>query len=224
MNPLSDQDFNAAVERVASRYLASQGRTAVRGKTAGEVRFIKDRGADKNEWGWGSPGPSERQITSDYEFNPTRLKPLAQCLRGTLAALGHAMSAYTTFTKIKSAQISPDGNLGGRGYIAKIADMRRQYMNVTEALSALSDTIYDEMNAPHWNPAVAAQSPREREEVLEIMEDVEDIKGNPEGWAEDEEAEMDANGSGEKQKKTASAPERLAQERLALRFLARGTT
>jgi len=219
VNLLSDREFSAAVDRVAARWLAGRGRLA-RSKTAGEVRFIKDRGADKNEWGWGSPGPSERQITPDYKFNPARLKPLARCLRATLAALGHAMSAYNTFTKIKSAQISPDGSLGGRGYIAKIADMRRQYMNVSEALSALSDTIYDELNAPHWNPVLEEQSPREREEVLEIMQDVEDIKGNPEEWAEGEEAEMDENGPGEKRGKTASM-DRLAVERLATRFVAR---
>ena len=164
---------------------------ARRSKTAGEVRFIKDRGGDTNEWGWGSPGPSEREVGAEYKFDPNKLKPLAKCLRATLAALGHAQSAYQSFTKLKSATVSPDGNLGGKGYIQKITDMRRQYMNVSEALSALTDTLYDEINAPHWDPAEAQQSPRERGEVEEIMGDVEEIKENPEGWAEDAEEEMD---------------------------------
>jgi hypothetical protein len=191
----TDQDtgsWHPAVGRVARRWLRKQTRTASMVRTAGEVRFIKDRGGDKNEWGWGSPGPSERELSPEFTFKPANLKPLAKSLRASLAALGHAMSAYQTFSKIKSARVSPDGALGGKGYIAKIADMRRQYMNVVEALSAITDTIYDEVNAPHWNPAIEEQSPRERQEVQEIMDDAEEIREDPKDWAEDEEEEMDA--------------------------------
>jgi hypothetical protein len=174
----SDQD----VLRIAKRHIAAR-----RVKTAGEVRFIKDRGGDERQWGWGSPGPTNREITPDYQFNPVNLKPLAQTLRATLMSMGHSLSAYNTFTKIKSARVSPDGALGGRGYIQKIADMRRAYMNIVEALSALSDTLYDEINAPHWNPAIEEQDPRERQEVRQIMDGVETIRNDPEEWAEGEE-------------------------------------
>lgn len=191
----------SAERRVAERFLQKQGRV----KTAGEVRFIKDRGGDKNEWGWGSPGPTEREIGTEFEFKPKYRKPLAQVLRATLAALGHTQSAYNSFTKIKSATVSPDGSLGGKGYIQKIGEMRRQFMNCSEALSALSDTLFDEIHAPHWNPAIEEQSPREREEVRDIMEDVEDIRQDPEGWAEGEEAEMDAPENQEARQKKAAA-------------------
>ena len=155
-------------------------------RTAGEVRFVKDRSGDKSEWGWGQPGPSERANLVDFEFNSKHLKPLAKALRAALSAMGHSMSAYTVFNRIKARDISPDGNLGGKGYIQKIPDMRRQLVNVNEALSAFSDTIYDEINAAHWNPANPLQPSRMREEVLEIMEDVEEIKDSPEVWAEGE--------------------------------------
>jgi coenzyme F420-reducing hydrogenase alpha subunit len=101
--------------------------------------------------------------------------------------------------KIKSRDISPDGALGGKGYIQKIPDMRRQLMNCVEVLSALSDTIYDELKAPHWDPAEDKLDARDREEVKEIVENAEDIKEDPEGWAREEEAEEDAdNGIGKK--------------------------
>lgn len=168
--------------RVASRALGLP-----MAKTAGEVRFIKDRGGDEKNFGWAANGPSQREITKGFEFNPNKLKPLAKCLRATLMALGHAQSAYHDFTKLKSAVISPDGNLGGKGYIQQIAEMRRQYMNVSEALSALSDTIYDELNAPHWAVQAGEESSttRTREDVAEIMDDVEEIRENPEAVAED---------------------------------------
>lgn len=163
----------------------------LRTKTAGEVRFIKDRSGDKAEWGWGAPGPVEREINEDFIFDPKYLKPLARSLRSALMALGHALSAHDTFTKIKSRNISPDGSLGGKGYIAKIPDMRRQLMNCVEALSAFTDTAYDEIAAPHWNPAEDTMSPRDRDEVKEIVEDAEEIRQDPEGWAEEEEEDLD---------------------------------
>jgi len=180
-------------QRLAALYLE---RKSGRVKTAGEVRFIKDRGSDDKQWGWGQPGPMEREIQEDFEFKAKNIKPLASCLRATLSAMGHALSAYNQFTKLKSAVISPDGSLGGKGYIQKISEMRRAFMNVVEALSALSDTLYDEIHAPHWNPAVQEQSPREREEVKDIMTDVETIRDAPEAWAEDEETEDDDKDSG----------------------------
>lgn len=160
-------------------------------RTAGEVRFIKDRGGDKGEWGWGSPGPSERTIQTDFEFNPKNIKPLAVSLRSALIAMGHSLSAHATFNRIKSAQVSPDGSLGGKGYIQKISDMRRQLMNVCEALSAFTDTVYDEIKAPHWNPALEDQGKRERDEVKDIMNDVNEIRDDPEGFANEEESKLD---------------------------------
>lgn len=155
------------------------------------MRFIKDRGSDRGEWAWNTPGPSRREIDEDFAFNEKHLEPIARTLRATLMALGHATSAHNTFVKIKSSNVSPDGNLGGRGYIQKISDMRRAFMNVVEALSALSDTLHDEIKATHWHPASVDGGPREREEVQEILQDAEDIRQDPEGWAEGEEAEMD---------------------------------
>lgn len=175
-------------KRVASTFLREASPRGVP-KTAGEVRFIKDRGGDKSEWAWGTPGPSNREIGEDYRFKVKSLKPLSLVLRATLMSMGHAISAQNTFAKIKSADVSPDGNLGGKGYIQKVADMRRQYANVVEALSALSDTLYDEIIAPHWKPDALDGGPRERDEVEDILGDAEEVRADPEGWAEGEEEE-----------------------------------
>jgi len=189
-------------------------KTAAMSRSAGEVRFIKDRSGDTNEWAFGPPGPSERQIQEDFVFNPRYLKPLAQTLRSALMALGHTTSAYNKFVKIKSRNVSPDGSLGGKGYIAKITEMRRQLMNCVEALSALTDTIYDEMSAPHWNPAEDTLDPRDRDEVKEIVEDVEEIKDDPEAWAEGQAEEMDEDNADDPTGKTAA-------QRIVLRYTLR---
>lgn len=175
--------------RVATilRFCASLDANLRRGKTrtAGEVRFIKDRSGDDNQWAWPNQNPSRREIVSGYQFDSANLKPLIRCLRSTAMALGHALSAHNDFSKLKSRLISPDGNLGGRGYIQKIPDMRKLYMNCTEALSSLMDTLHDEIYAPHWQDG--GISPRERRRVREIMQDVDHIREDPEGWAREEE-------------------------------------
>tara|TARA_R110000824_G_scaffold287507_3_gene475581 strand:+ start:188 stop:847 length:660 start_codon:yes stop_codon:yes gene_type:complete len=156
------------------------------------VRFIKDRSNGKNQWAWNGFPPSGREVTHDFTFNPKYMKPIAQILRSTLMALGHASSAQFRMVKVKSRNISPDGALGGKGYIQKITDLRLNLMNCVEALSAISDTLYDEVAAPHWDPAEDKLTKRDREEVRELIEDVEEIKEDPEAWAREEEAEEDS--------------------------------
>lgn len=168
-----------------ARKITARSKTAGRVKTAGEVRFIKDHGDDSNAWAWGQHPPSQRTMDPNHTFNQRCNKNIAKVLRSTLSSLGHAMSAYATFAKVKSRDISPDGNLGGRGYIMEIKAIRRQYMNVVEALSAISDTLYDEITADHWKV--------EQSKMLnQVMEEVEEIKDDPEAWAvEVEEAPKD---------------------------------
>lgn len=206
-----------SIQRVA-RAASKKG---FRMRVAGEVRFIKDRGGDHGEWGWNPPGASDRAIDPDYEYNPRNLKPLAKVLRSALMALGHIQTARSVFTKIKSQKVSPDGNLGGRGYVMPIKDIRKQFGNCDEALSAITDTIYDEINALHWHPDVkdTGGNRRDRDSVKEIMDDVEEIREDPEDWAEREEAEMDAEGPNEEDGVTKLASTKAA--RLAEMYLRR---
>lgn len=165
-------------------------------RTAGVIQHVKDTSADKDDWAFSIGGVGlERDIRPAFEFNQKELKPLLKSLRSCLVALGHVASAYNTFVKIKSRKVSPDGQLGGKGYIQKIPDMRRSLVNTVEALSAFTDTMFDEVNAPHWNPELLPAP--EQEEVEEIKEDVQEIREDPEAWAEEQEEEMDEdNGMG----------------------------
>lgn len=186
--------MSSVENRVVRRILAQcrEETSPTRSRTAGEVRFIKDRGGDDEQWAWPSSNPSKREIVPGYRFDQNNIKPLVRCLRSTAMALGHALSAHNEFSKLKSRLISPDGNLGGRGYIQKIPDMRKLYMNCTEALSSLMDTLHDEIYAPHWaGEAKELSDPRERRRVREILQDVDQIRKDPAGWAVQEEADLE---------------------------------
>lgn len=208
-------------KRIAAAYLAQKrGQT----KTAGEVIFKKDRSGDAASWAYHDQPPEGRIIGDDFNYSPKNMKPLAKVLRGSLAALGHVLASYNQFAKIKSARVSPDGNLGGKGYIQKIPDMRKQYMNVIEALSSITDTLYDETNAPHWAAVSRQEDSEQRKEVKSLIEDAEQIRENPQIWAEDE-IQEEFGDEGEKapaQGKTASQVRgELLSQKLAYDWLAK---
>jgi hypothetical protein len=76
----------------------------------------------------------------------------------------------------------------------EIKSIRRQYMNIVEALSAISDTIYDEMTADHW--AIA-----QTQLVKDALDEIEEIKEDPEAWAmfnESSQEVLEEKGEGEK--------------------------
>lgn len=164
---MSDSDM---AKRIASRMMGGDGRD----KTAGEVRFIKDK------------GDVRRRIPEDFEYQSTHLKSLSHVLWSLSCALGHLVSGHTDFTKMKAVSMSPDGMLGGKGYIQEIKDMRSGLMNSIETISAVIDTLHDEVTAEHWEKGRVEMDPDDSAEVDEMLEDAEEIRENPDEFAEQE--------------------------------------
>lgn len=135
---------------------------------------------------------AKRNIPKDHEFEAKALKPLAQALWASTVALGHTLTAHRHLSRIKSATISPDGHLGGRGYVMKLADMRQKLYEASEALSAISDTIHDELNAPHWKPKLAQLDESDQEDVSRFVEEARDVMDDPEADAEEESDEIES--------------------------------
>ncbi len=98
-----------------------------------------------------------RSIPNNWGFSPDGLKPLVRTLLASNAALGKAASAYRTFTLLKSNLVSPDGSLGGHGYVQSILTLRKKLLAACELLSSVSDTISDELQAPHWQSMESAE-------------------------------------------------------------------
>lgn len=123
-----------------------------------------------------APGtPGTRKIPKGHEYDPRALKPLAKMLWAMSVSMGHALTAYRQFTKLKSSQISPDGQLGGRGYVMSVRDIRQKLYEACEALSAISDTIHDEIHAPHWKPKLEALTKGESEDVHRYVDKAEEV-------------------------------------------------
>lgn len=155
-----DQDF---LNRIANK-VASSGNVRV----AGKIEFIRDQ------------GPLRRDIRADdFEWSPDSLKNLAKILWAAQRAHSYSVSALRLFSKMPSSQFSPDGLLGGRGYIQSIKELRKSLSQASEVLSSFTDTLYDEINASHWSDS-------ETEDSKNLLKNTEEVKDNPEAFVEEE--------------------------------------
>ena len=111
---------------VASAFINGTGQL----RTAGEIRHIKDNSGDASSWAYAFHNEMERDPVDGSIRDPEAAEDLARVLRSSLAALAHALEAQNTFARMKSRRVSPDGKLGGSGYILKIVSMRKQYFNI----------------------------------------------------------------------------------------------
>ena len=161
--------------KVAKRAFEQKyGCSPMRTKTAGEIRFVKDQ------------GPEEREIPSDFAYKAKYVKPLNKIVWSLSCAMGHLTSAQSDFNKIKAVNISPDGKLGGKGYIQPISEIRTNLAQAVETISNTIDTIHDEVNGDHWKPTVESLSPSDKAEVEELQQDSEEIIEDPESYADKE--------------------------------------
>lgn len=137
-------------------------------RTAGKIEFIRDQ------------GPLRRDIRSnDFEWSPDAYKNLAKILWAAQRAHSYAVSSLRLFSKMPSSEFSPDGLLGGRGYIQSVKELRKSLAQASEVLSSFTDTLYDEINASHWEDS-------ETEDSKHLLENTEEVKEDPEAFVEEE--------------------------------------
>lgn len=146
--------------------------------------------ADDNEVG----SFIKRAIPKGHAYDPKAIKPLARMLWAMSVSLGHALTAHRQFTKLKSSTISPDGLIGGRGYVMSVKDVRKMLFDACENLSAISDTVHDELHAPHWKPKLAELEKGDVEKIERLVGDAERMLDNPEGDIEDDMEEAEEEG------------------------------
>ena len=112
-------------------------------------------------------------------------------LWATSVALGHTLTAHRQFSRIKSVAFSPDGLVGGHGYVMAVKDIRAKLDEASEHLSTICDTIYDEVNAPHWKPKLGELARQDMTEVQKLLGDAKDYMDDPEGEAEEDMEEVE---------------------------------
>jgi hypothetical protein len=111
-----------------------------------------------------------REISDDFKYDKKKLKHLHRILHNVNIAVGTLGSALSEFSRVKGPAISPDGLLGGLGYIMPIKNVKEVITTSVHSLSEIADSLADELTNPHWN----AEDDKETKEVLKEKEKVEE--------------------------------------------------
>lgn len=111
-----------------------------------------------------------REISDDFKYDKKKLKHLTYVLHNVNVSLGALVVGLSRLSKLNGPTISPDGMLGGLGYVMPLKDMKLGLHEVIEKLSDIQDTIADELTNPKWG----AEDDKSIKEVLKEKEKVED--------------------------------------------------
>lgn len=139
----------------------------------------------------------QREGLENYKIKDSGVRAIAKSYKYLADAFLNMTKSLNTFTSCKSSEISPDGKLGGKGYIMPIRDIRGQMAECLNNMSELLDTFHDEVNSPYWKKTTVEDNPIVKEildkadEILEEAEAVDD---------EQKEATSSALSESEKQK------------------------
>jgi len=112
-----------------------------------------------------------REGIEGFKFQDTGIKAVAQTYKCLANSFMHLVKASNMFSACKSSQISPDGKLGGKGYIQSIRDIRESFSTAINILSELIDTFHDEVNSPYWKKTTLEDNPI----VKEILSEADSI-------------------------------------------------
>lgn len=118
-----------------------------------------------------------RESVEDYKYNIDELSKLKEVLESSVDGLEKLHQAYSLFSPIPSPAISPDGKLGGAGYVQRISDIKASFIECINALSDINDTLADELNNPLWIDLLPSEEKEDIEELLEEKEKIEEKVG-----------------------------------------------
>lgn len=123
-------------------------------------------------------GAQKREIPEDFKYNAKKLKHLKHVLHNVTVALGTLTSSLNELSRVKGRDLSPDGLLGGKGYIMSFKEIKQQINGSVHELSNIADCIADELTNPRWDAKDDKEVKKlikQKEDVEEQVEEVQDI-------------------------------------------------
>lgn len=112
-----------------------------------------------------------REGIANYSFKEKGIKSIAKTYKHLADSFYNMAKAVNTFASCKSSEISPDGKLGGKGYIQHIKEIRVGMAECLNTMSELIDTFHDEVNSPYWKKTTVEDHPA----VKEILNDADSV-------------------------------------------------
>jgi hypothetical protein len=134
-----------------------------------------------------------------FEFDKSKAKILKDSLHNMNVALGTLISAMKDLSILRGSDITPDGKIGGRGFIMEFREVKSIISRVVEDLSNVTDSIADELTNPKWGlkdkeiKVVEKEKEKVEEEKDDAKEDIVKEKVQP---SDSQEIKKDKNEEG----------------------------
>lgn len=126
-----------------------------------------------------------------FEYDTSKAKVLKKALHNINVSLGTLISAMKELSILRGSEITPDGKLGGRGFIMGFRDLKFKLNSAIGDLSDVTDTLADELTNPKWGLSSSERKKvkQDNQEIEEEVEEVEEVvpdegapdKNTPEG-------------------------------------------
>lgn len=116
-----------------------------------------------------------RRNLEGFEYDPSKAKVLKKALHNLNVSLGAMISAMRDMAILRGSEITPDGMLGGRGFIMSFKEMKATLNSAITNLSDMTDTLADELTNPKWGLSTNEKE-RVKEEQEIIDEKVEQVE------------------------------------------------
>lgn len=112
---------------------------------------------------------SVRELDNIGDYDKEKVKHIADLLYNVSSALGYIHVATQELNSLRGHEISPDGKLGGKGYVITLKKFKDSLSSVGNTLSDLDDSLSDELNNPRWG-----LTPDEKSDILRKRDDLKD--------------------------------------------------
>lgn len=118
-----------------------------------------------------------RRELDGFKYNKSKARVLKDVLHNINVSLGTLMAAMKQLSMLRGSDVTPDGKIGGRGFIMEFREIKTGINESVDVLSNITDSIADELKNPGWGlkDSEVKKIKKEQEKVDEIEEEVEEM-------------------------------------------------
>lgn len=119
-----------------------------------------------------------------FKYQKSKAKILKDVLHNINVSLGTLLAATKQLSMLRGSDVTPDGRIGGRGFIMEFREIKSIINDSVKNLSDVTDSIADELTNPKWGlkEKEIKKVEKEQEQVEDKAEEI--VEQKPE---EDEE-------------------------------------
>jgi len=147
-----------------------------RNRITERLGMIKTAASDSKKKERATAGADPVRNLSGFDYDPSKAKHLRHSLHNMNVALGNLLSAMKELSILRGSEITPDGMLGGRGFVMPFRELKSRLTECVGHLSDITDTVADELTNPKWKLSrrEVGEVKKEKKQIEEKVDEAEE--------------------------------------------------